>query len=380
MMSRPRRFWSSMRLRRVTGEARRSRSASLSSTAAMAQSGLPTTASAMRQRRLRGEQHVAAGVEAADEQVVDGVVDEVADVLDELEVALGIAGHAEAGEDLLAEAVGGGDRGGVEVGEGMRAGGRAGGGDLGRSAPAQVGDQQRRRSSRRPGRRAPARGRPRSRRSHTRSRSVPVALRVNVTTSSSSSGRPSATSATTSEATAWVLPVPGAGLEHGDPRPATRHCRVELHGARSGRAHEGRRGGAEDRVPQPSGQHAEPAVGDDVVEAALAAEHEDVLVVEVLLLASRTRSSRTLPALPTGSAIAVAARRGVRGTTWRSRAEAARGGRRRGGRRGRRGGRARRHGRGAGSANVARRGCRFAADGRRRRASRSGWEPVAARR
>ncbi len=46
------------------------------------------------------------------------------------------------------------------------------------------------------------------RRCHTRSRNVPVALRVNVTTSSSSSGRPSATSLTTSEATAWVLPVP----------------------------------------------------------------------------------------------------------------------------------------------------------------------------
>ena len=87
----------------------------LSSTGAMSQSGLPTTSSAMRIAVVPVERHGLAGVEAADEEVVDGVGDEVADVLDEHEVALGVAGHAEAGEHLLAEPVGGGDGGGVEV-------------------------------------------------------------------------------------------------------------------------------------------------------------------------------------------------------------------------------------------------------------------------
>ena len=58
-----------------------------------------------------------AAVEAPHVEVVDDVVDQVADVLDEGGVGIDVAGDAEPAEHLLAEAVGGGDRRGVEVGE-----------------------------------------------------------------------------------------------------------------------------------------------------------------------------------------------------------------------------------------------------------------------
>ena len=50
-------------------------------------------------------------------QVVDDLGDEVAEVLDELDVRLEVGGDPEPAEHLLAEAVGGGDRRRVEVGE-----------------------------------------------------------------------------------------------------------------------------------------------------------------------------------------------------------------------------------------------------------------------
>ncbi len=55
--------------------------------------------------------------ELAHVEVVDHLVDEVGRVLDEGDVGLDVAGDAEPAEDVLAEAVGGGDRRGVEVGE-----------------------------------------------------------------------------------------------------------------------------------------------------------------------------------------------------------------------------------------------------------------------
>jgi hypothetical protein len=55
---------------------------------------------------------------SAQVEVVDDLVAEVADVLHEARVGLDVAEHAEAAEHLLAEAVGGGDGGRVEVGEG----------------------------------------------------------------------------------------------------------------------------------------------------------------------------------------------------------------------------------------------------------------------
>ena len=55
--------------------------------------------------------------EPADVEVVDDIVDEVGEVLDEGDVGLEVAGDAQAAEHLLAEAVGGGDGGGVEAGD-----------------------------------------------------------------------------------------------------------------------------------------------------------------------------------------------------------------------------------------------------------------------
>ena len=54
----------------------------------------------------------------ADVEVVDDLGDQVAGVLEDEDVALHVAGEAEAAEDVLAEAVGGGDGGGVVVGQG----------------------------------------------------------------------------------------------------------------------------------------------------------------------------------------------------------------------------------------------------------------------
>ena len=55
--------------------------------------------------------------ELAHVEVVDDLVDEVGRVLDERDVGLDVAGDAEPAQHVLAEAVGGGDRRGVEVGE-----------------------------------------------------------------------------------------------------------------------------------------------------------------------------------------------------------------------------------------------------------------------
>ncbi len=66
----------------------------------------------------QGERRRTVVVELADVQVGDHLVDQVAGVLDEGHVALDVAGHAEAVEHVLAEAVGGGDGGSVKVGEG----------------------------------------------------------------------------------------------------------------------------------------------------------------------------------------------------------------------------------------------------------------------
>ena len=131
-------------------------------------------------------------MELADVEVVDHLVDQVAGVLEDEDVALDVAGEAEAAEDVLAEAVGGGDGGGVEVGQG------------GGEAPAALVDLGRRAGGEEPedvvvlrwSSPAATRRRPCSaltRRSRTRSRSSPVAMRVKVTSSSWSSGMPSAT-------------------------------------------------------------------------------------------------------------------------------------------------------------------------------------------
>ena len=68
--------------------------------------------------RLRAvELRDVAAVPAAHVEVVDDVLEQVADVLDEGGVGIDVARDAQAAEHLLAEAVRGGDGGGVEVGE-----------------------------------------------------------------------------------------------------------------------------------------------------------------------------------------------------------------------------------------------------------------------
>ena len=59
----------------------------------------------------------AGAVVLADVQVVDDLGDQVAGVLEDEDVALHVAGEAETAEDVLAEAMGGGDGGGVVVGQ-----------------------------------------------------------------------------------------------------------------------------------------------------------------------------------------------------------------------------------------------------------------------
>ena len=240
-------------------------------------------------------------------------------------------GHAEAGEHLLAEAVGGGDGGGVEVRQGALQVGPACGDLVGR-APAEVRPARDRSESGASGASARAAS---VRRSQTRSRSVPVALRVNVTTSSSSSGRPSATSATTRDATAWVLPVPALASSTVMPsgtgavgvelvgrvavtsdRPALRRGSGPTAGGRAGRT--GRRRRRSSRL-------------------ALTAEHEEVLGVLVLLRASRSRSSTPTRPSPSGSPRPPRDARRRSGRTSRSRAAAARAAPRRAGRRDRSG-------------------------------------------
>ncbi len=62
--------------------------------------------------------NVPGAVEAADVEVVDHLGHQVAQVVGEGDVELDVAGHAQAAEHVLAEPVGGGDGGGVEVGQG----------------------------------------------------------------------------------------------------------------------------------------------------------------------------------------------------------------------------------------------------------------------
>ena len=66
------------------------------------------------------ERRGALAVEPADVEVVDHLLHKVVDVLRELDVGLEVAERPELGQHLLAEAVGGGDRGGVEVGDRVR--------------------------------------------------------------------------------------------------------------------------------------------------------------------------------------------------------------------------------------------------------------------
>jgi hypothetical protein len=67
------------------------------------------------QRLAAVEQHVLARVEGADVEVIDDLLDQLAQILDERDPGLQVARDAEAAEDLLAEAVRGHDRGRVEV-------------------------------------------------------------------------------------------------------------------------------------------------------------------------------------------------------------------------------------------------------------------------
>ena len=56
-------------------------------------------------------------VEALDQEVVDHLLGELARVLEEVDVALDVAGEPDLAQHLLAEAVDGGDGGGVELGD-----------------------------------------------------------------------------------------------------------------------------------------------------------------------------------------------------------------------------------------------------------------------
>ena len=71
--------------------------------------------------RLRpGEAGGLAAMEPPDIQIVERLVDQLGHVLDERGLAVEIADRPELGQHLLAEPVGGRDRGGVEVGDGVR--------------------------------------------------------------------------------------------------------------------------------------------------------------------------------------------------------------------------------------------------------------------
>ena len=144
----------------------------------------PGPARARCRGRTAGRRPSAAAV-LADVEVVDDLGDQVVDLLDEPRVGVGVAGDAEAREHLLAELVGGGDRGRVEVGE--RVGQpRAPAGPLGvvdrrGPAPSPV-------VAARVAGSASARSTATSR-SRTRSRSSRVASRPNVTSMSSAASR-----------------------------------------------------------------------------------------------------------------------------------------------------------------------------------------------
>ena len=145
------------------------------------------------ERRLAVEGEGEAGpVELAHVEVVDHLGHQVVDDLDEGGVALHVAGHAQAFEDVLAEPVGGDDGGGVEAGQGF--------GQVLRRASisSRVPWARRHRTVSSGGGVTPRRAQSRpasalTRRWRTRSRSSPVAMRVKVTMSSWCSGVPPAT-------------------------------------------------------------------------------------------------------------------------------------------------------------------------------------------
>ena len=159
---------------------------------------------------------VAAAVEAAHVEVVDHLVDAGrATSSTNVGVALDVAGDAEAAEHLLAEAVGGGDRRRVEVGQRPRQPLAA------RPRPRPRCRRRGAARARRPLGGAPAsagRGRARRRpsRSRTRSRSSPVAIRVNVTSSSCVERHALGDVARGQRGDRVGLAGAGAGLEHGD--------------------------------------------------------------------------------------------------------------------------------------------------------------------
>ena len=102
----------SARRRRIAG------SGSAASCGSTGAPGLPTAISAIWNASARENAGAACrGPEAPHVEVVDDLLEQVADVLDEDAVARRVAGDAEPAEHLLAEAVGGGDRRGVEVRE-----------------------------------------------------------------------------------------------------------------------------------------------------------------------------------------------------------------------------------------------------------------------
>ena len=68
-------------------------------------------------RGLAGEVERDPFVEALDQEIVDHLLGEQSGVFDEVDVALDVTGEADLAEDLFAEAVDGGDGGGVELGD-----------------------------------------------------------------------------------------------------------------------------------------------------------------------------------------------------------------------------------------------------------------------
>ena len=175
---------------RAASASRRRISGSRAADARAGAIGVPGCRSAARRSQRLGavERGVLVALEAPHVEVVHHLVHEVAHVLDERRVGIEVAGHPEPGQHLLAEAVGGGDGGGVEVGQRAPQPGAA----QRRLAAARQPAARRRRRRESPASPASARSTATSR-SRTRSRSSPVAMRVNVTSRSCSSGVPSAT-------------------------------------------------------------------------------------------------------------------------------------------------------------------------------------------
>ena len=134
------------------------------------------------------EQVVGLAHELADVEVVDHLLEEIVGVLDQRDVAVDVAGGAEPGEDLQAEAVGGLDGGGVEVGD--RLGEPVAASPARRAARPPGAARCRRPGVATPARAAASPSAALTSRSRTRSRSSPVAMRVKVTTRRRSAAGP----------------------------------------------------------------------------------------------------------------------------------------------------------------------------------------------